>query len=1136
MTRHSFLQFLFGGKTSTNKSAPTTSKRKTLTLESLEDRQMLAVTFETSIDNTYSDSSGATVNPNLVAHQSLLTGDFNGDGKADLLVIQQGGNNAYTYINDGKTDANPFSKTPTTVAVSGLLKTPFVGVGKLTGDGTTYDTTDDLLTAVMVGNVLTISVFRGRGNVDGGFYDQSTDSAWTGIQNFLKDNLSVNVPSGGSLHTFLGDIFLVENSNGYIDTLICSVGYQAVNSDNTPYGTAGTVNLVFKNNGSGGFTTQPTVLKAGSTTIPAALVAVGDVSGDKNPDYVTRASNNTQLEIYLNNGTKITTGANEFTGKTIGEVVVAKCDSGNAKKIIVALSDASGNNSLCVITVSGTTLSYSPHYAVDIVPAHIVTGNFNNDPTGYIDILISDGNIHQTLLGQSNGTFVKQSAVVAKADFLATYSSDFNGDGYVDVIAVGERFAWFISGNPNDPFTGTVINFAALGITPRDVAFGDFNGDGKMDIAVLNYAGNQVHVFYNATTTKTNVAPTFNRLATPLSVLSGKQLLVANFDNLNGDDIVVYGYNDSGSGTASPSLHTFLSTSSTSGGFGTAVITNLPTMPNTTTKSFDFLTVGEVTNDGYVDIVGIWNGSTGLTTARISQYQVLPNNTATPGSFLTNRVPVSLGAKTTTNITAAAIGDMNGDNRNDLVLLDADEKSVWIITQHATTSGTFTSDIKKSQVSNNSNIVTSSLNHLAVADFNGDGLLDVFVGMVSLTGGATQFRIMENDSTNKGNLKDVTNFTTVGTFNGAGADGLAFHVGRLDNNATADVVIVGGNTVKRFINTNKTGAEIGTVTLVFRDYNSNAELTYIDEWSTFYVEIWANTGSATAGVRNFETVITFDSRFFEVRFEEVSWGTNITGSYSKGSGLITLTGTVSGSGLQGNNTNALLGSVAFRPSSDTRSVALDFAYGAKPIDNGFAVQQSTVTTTSSVTGQSRYEVTKQVPLFPVIYDNNGDGQINAQDFLRFLNTYRLNITTAGVPAYISFCNVVSSNTTVDAADLLRFLNNYRLSKKDFRDNPTSPGNKLNYDNSFLNQSIPATQALQVSLASDMFGDSKVFDEIFNVSSVSEPLIQTTLTDQSTENQALLAYIASQEATKKADFDNVVNPVSETERLLAEGKL
>ncbi len=71
---------------------------------------------------------------------------------------------------------------------------------------------------------------------------------------------------------------------------------------------------------------------------------------------------------------------------------------------------------------------------------------------------------------------------------------DFNGDGKAD-LAVANYSSNNVSvllGNGNGTFQAAV-NYAA-GTSPCSVAVGDFNGDGKADLAVANYSSNSVSV------------------------------------------------------------------------------------------------------------------------------------------------------------------------------------------------------------------------------------------------------------------------------------------------------------------------------------------------------------------------------------------------------------------------------------------------------------------------------------------------------------------------------------------------------------------------------------------------------------------------------------------------------------------
>ena len=89
---------------------------------------------------------------------------------------------------------------------------------------------------------------------------------------------------------------------------------------------------------------------------------------------------------------------------------------------------------------------------------------------------------------------------------------DFNGDGKAD-LAVANHISNNVSvllGNGNGTFQAAV-NYGA-GTNPVSVAVGDFNGDGKADLAVANYDGNNVSVLLGTwvpvpTTTTLGAAP-----------------------------------------------------------------------------------------------------------------------------------------------------------------------------------------------------------------------------------------------------------------------------------------------------------------------------------------------------------------------------------------------------------------------------------------------------------------------------------------------------------------------------------------------------------------------------------------------------------------------------------------------------
>ena len=91
------------------------------------------------------------------------------------------------------------------------------------------------------------------------------------------------------------------------------------------------------------------------------------------------------------------------------------------------------------------------------------------------------------LLGNGNGTFQAAVNYAAGSGPNSVVVGDFNGDGKAD-LAVTNYSSDNVSvllGNGNGIFQ-TAVNYAA-GTSPQSVAMGDFDGDGNADLAVANW-------------------------------------------------------------------------------------------------------------------------------------------------------------------------------------------------------------------------------------------------------------------------------------------------------------------------------------------------------------------------------------------------------------------------------------------------------------------------------------------------------------------------------------------------------------------------------------------------------------------------------------------------------------------------
>jgi hypothetical protein len=133
-------------------------------------------------------------------------------------------------------------------------------------------------------------------------------------------------------------------------------------------------------------------------------------------------------------------------------------------------------------SASFTTASY---------PAGLIVADFNSDGNLDIEFPTSGTNGVNVLLGHGDGTFTMASQAISNLS--ALFAADFNRDGIPD-IAVSNVFNGYVSvllGNGDGTFT-MAPTYSISG--PAWVAGGDFNNDGKLDLAVS--AGSAVDVLF----------------------------------------------------------------------------------------------------------------------------------------------------------------------------------------------------------------------------------------------------------------------------------------------------------------------------------------------------------------------------------------------------------------------------------------------------------------------------------------------------------------------------------------------------------------------------------------------------------------------------------------------------------------
>jgi hypothetical protein len=418
---------------------------------------------------------------------NLLVGDFNGDGKLDILATGQQNQEAWMLLGNGdgtfqappNADGVPQAPQAFSLAPTGTNNGTWFGAvaGDFTGNGILDVATAD-------GASQDVAVFLGRG--DGTFQAPIHVPVPTQL---TAQASNTNVISTEQL--VAGDF----TGDGHTDLATLTVqrqwGYNVHDQGEI---------TILKGNGDGTFHALPQTFTTQTSSNGRTLVA-----GDFNED------GHTDLALGLDSG-----DVQLFFGKgdgTFGSPSLVTVDPGQAILVMHALDfNQDGHTDLAIGDMSSQIQvlfghgdgTFSPGVApfwVSQYPYDLAAADLNGD--GHLDFVAATGANFWIRINRGDNTFPNERPSNTKGDgyFFDPQAVDLNNDGIPDLVALNGQQVSVMLGQGNGSF-GTEARYNVLpgnvnGYFEYPLSVVDFNGDGRPDLLFGSFSADYSH--YNVT-------------------------------------------------------------------------------------------------------------------------------------------------------------------------------------------------------------------------------------------------------------------------------------------------------------------------------------------------------------------------------------------------------------------------------------------------------------------------------------------------------------------------------------------------------------------------------------------------------------------------------------------------------------
>jgi len=255
--------------------------------------------------------------------------------------------------------------------------------------------------------------------------------------------------------------------------------------------------------GNGNGTFVPSSAYFASTADPTtSALAAADFNGDGNLDLAIANQIYGSAFVALGYGDGAFNGAGNLNASGFPMGIAVGDFNGDGKLDAIVAGGASGPGGGEGLNVSlgngdGTfTLANGSPIPFQQYLGPIVTADFNGD--GKLDVAVAayEGNELYILLGNGDGTFGTPTTITVGNDPNAIVAGDFNNDGKLDLAIAngGDNTVTLLLGNGDGTFTQASASPYPVGKLPYQIVPADFNGDGKLDLAVANLTDGTVSI------------------------------------------------------------------------------------------------------------------------------------------------------------------------------------------------------------------------------------------------------------------------------------------------------------------------------------------------------------------------------------------------------------------------------------------------------------------------------------------------------------------------------------------------------------------------------------------------------------------------------------------------------------------